>query len=140
MLMQLTSPVITLQIPLPPPHSISCNGNLSGCIGKCCACAVPPQQFPSLQAPLRHTSAPARPPSTSVAFFMTLQFSNLVPYIVILKTFHVKNEENLVMVCSVRSNLSREVLLINKVIVNGQWWWWRGERNDATPKILFEKF
>ncbi len=34
---------------------------------------------------------PAKPQSTSIAFFVTLRFSNLVPYVAILKTFHVKN-------------------------------------------------
>ncbi len=33
-----------------------------------------------------------RPLSTSVAFFLTLWFSDLVPYVLILKTFHVKNK------------------------------------------------
>ncbi len=52
---------------------------------------------------LRHTSfphsmhRPASPPtsslapSTSVAFFVTLRFFDLVPYVLILKTFHVKS-------------------------------------------------
>ncbi len=30
-------------------------------------------------------------PSTSVAFFVTLWFSDLVPYVLILKTFHIRN-------------------------------------------------
>ncbi len=34
---------------------------------------------------------PTKSPSTSVAFFVTLWFSNLAPYVAILKTFHVKN-------------------------------------------------
>ncbi len=34
---------------------------------------------------------PPRCPSTSVVFFLTLRFSNLVPYVAILKTFHIKN-------------------------------------------------
>ncbi len=34
-------------------------------------------------------------PSTSVAFFVTLRFSNLVPYVAILKTFHVKKKVTL---------------------------------------------
>ncbi len=34
---------------------------------------------------------PTKPPSTSVAFFVTLRFSKLVLYLAILKTFHVKN-------------------------------------------------
>ncbi len=33
---------------------------------------------------------PTKPPSTSVAFFVMLRFSNLVRYIAILKTFHVR--------------------------------------------------
>ncbi len=33
---------------------------------------------------------PAKPPSTSVALFVKLRFSNLVPYVAILNTFHVK--------------------------------------------------
>ncbi len=40
-----------------------------------------PHQYPDVTKPL----------STSVAFFVTLQFSNVVPYVSILKTFHVKN-------------------------------------------------
>ncbi len=36
----------------------------------------------------------ATPPSTSVAFFVTLRFSNLVPYDAILKMFHVKKRHN----------------------------------------------
>ncbi len=31
-------------------------------------------------------------PFTSIAFFVTLQFSDLGPYIAILKTFHIKNK------------------------------------------------
>ncbi len=30
-------------------------------------------------------------PSTSAAFFVTLQFSDLVPYVLILKMFHIKS-------------------------------------------------
>ncbi len=32
----------------PLPNSITCNGNLSVCIGKRCACAAPLQLFPSV--------------------------------------------------------------------------------------------
>ncbi len=41
---------------------------------------------------MRHTSAPTPPLSTSIAFFVTLQFSNLVTYVAILKTFHIKSK------------------------------------------------
>ncbi len=42
---------------------------------------------------------PVWPISTSVACFVTLQFSDLVPYIVILKTFHVKMLPHIFHIC-----------------------------------------
>ncbi len=81
---------ITLQIL--PPRTPKAAGNSSAGNGKNvalrCATAtvsiivgtVAPHQCPHF----------AKPPSTSVAFFVTLQFSNLVPYAVILNTFQVK--------------------------------------------------
>ncbi len=42
-------------------------------------------------SPLPHH--PVWPPSTSVPFFVTLWFSNLVPYVLILKMFHVKKSK-----------------------------------------------
>ncbi len=42
-----------------------------------------------------HCPHPATPPSTSVAFFVTHQFSNLVPYVVILKTLTSKVHEHI---------------------------------------------
>ncbi len=57
---------------------------------KCRVCATP-QPFPLLYTLTR----PSPPPSsTSFAFFVTLQFSDLVPYVAILNTFHVKRYVN----------------------------------------------
>ncbi len=42
-------------------------------------------------AALNQCPDPTKPPSTSIAFFVMLQFSNLVPYVAILKTFYIKN-------------------------------------------------
>ncbi len=83
--MQLPSPVIALQLPL-THHPICYDGNSSMC------------EWRKLhrRRPSFHYSIHSRPspitPSTSVAFFVMFQFSDLVPYIVILKMFHVKTD------------------------------------------------
>ncbi len=83
--MQRPSPAIMVQLLL-PCHPICHNGNSSLCEWRMplrtgfhhsMHCAAPPP----LPCPL---------PSTSVAFFIKLWFSDLVPYVVILKMFHVK--------------------------------------------------
>ncbi len=90
---QRTSSVITILHynlpPLAPP--ISCNGNLRACIENCCTCAATTISIIVDTAAPHQCPHPTTPPSTSVAFFVTLQFSNLVPYVAILKTFHIKN-------------------------------------------------
>ncbi len=76
----------------PPSHSISCR------YFKCVYWAMLRLRYAAAAtisiivgggAP-HHCPHPAAPPSTSVAIFVTLRFSNLVPYVAILKTFHVK--------------------------------------------------
>ncbi len=88
--MQCTSPAITLQIPL-PTHSIGCNDNLNGALENLCLFRTTKTISIIVGTAMPHQCPhPATPPSTSVAFFVTLQFSILVPYVAILKTFHIK--------------------------------------------------
>ncbi len=80
-------PSTTLQIP--PPRTPLATDISSACVGKCCACAATVSIIVDTDTP-HQCPLPATPPSTSVAFFVTLRFSNLVPYVAILKTFHMK--------------------------------------------------
>ncbi len=98
---------------------------IGACVSKEHHCAL--HRFPSLHTP----SGPfLTAPTTFVTFFILLWFSDLVPYVAILKTFHIKKispvtfETRLVLGLSVRAstfltifkNLSKIKLLIVSVL------------------------
>ncbi len=92
--MQHPPSTITLQISSPCTPLTAGNSNVG--IRKRCACPRRRNRFHHCRHHCTHQCThPIAPPSTSVAFFVTLflvtlRFSNLVPYVAILKTFHVK--------------------------------------------------
>ncbi len=131
--MQLTPPssANTLQIP-PPRHSISCR--YFECVYwvtlrlRYAAAAATVSIIVGGVAP-HHRPHPAMPPSTSVAIFMTLRFSNLVPYVAILKTFRVKTNkfwftangmQTIRRQCSTRSQFHPHVHTFDQQTIHGQ--------------------
>ncbi len=90
-------PPFTITLQIPPPRTPKAAGSSSAGNGK----NVAPAPRRCNRSIIVGTAAPhqcphpTKPPSTSVAFlvtlfFVTLQFSDLVPYVAILKTFHIK--------------------------------------------------
>ncbi len=75
----------------PPPRTPLAAGNLSVGVRKRYACPRHRNHFHHCR---HHCATPVPPPRSatiySVAFFVTLRFSNLLPYVAILKMFHVK--------------------------------------------------
>ncbi len=82
----------TITLQTPPPHTPKAAGSSSASNGKTlhlCHAAATISIIVGTALP-HQCPDPTKPPYISVAFFVTLRFSNLVPYVAILKTFHVK--------------------------------------------------
>ncbi len=80
---------------------------------------------------------PAIPSSTSVAFFVTLRFSNLVPYVAILKTIHIKKKIKLQKKIE---EISRKIWInnINEILVK---FWIKLRNLDwIIPNTIFIQF
>ncbi len=85
-------PPSTITLQLLPPRTTLAAGISSVCIRKRCACVTTVSIIVGTKVPPQcpHPAAIYFRCIFRDAFFVTLRFSNLVPYVAILRTFHVK--------------------------------------------------